>query len=210
MEPLPHVQPGALQTFPCLPQPRTGPGRLPEPWPSEEGAVARDSGPPLPPSSVIPSSSGTEGSLSLSLFFFAADPTGPALGPSQQGTPGSSAPDPGPESIPRVSDASSEAEHRGVGWVVPWLMGDLAVSHLRSLGRRHPSGSRTASASRTLPGQPRATPPCSGPTKSSLEDLTHSTNCTQNPIRALARLRRRLSPGRGQVGPAHQPEQRPT
>lgn len=79
-----------------------------------------------------------------------------------------------------------------------------------SLGRRHPSGSRTASASRTLPGQPRATPPCSGPTKSSLEDLTHSTNCTQNPIRALARLRRRLSPGRGQVGPAHQPEQRPT
>ncbi|XP_047616180.1 coiled-coil domain-containing protein 157 isoform X4 [Phacochoerus africanus] len=31
------------------------------------------------------------------------DPTGPALGPSQQGTPGSSAPDPGPESIPRVS-----------------------------------------------------------------------------------------------------------
>uniref|UniRef100_A0A8C3WLC5 Coiled-coil domain containing 157 n=1 Tax=Catagonus wagneri TaxID=51154 RepID=A0A8C3WLC5_9CETA len=79
-----------------------------------------------------------------------------------------------------------------------------------SPGRRHPPGSRTASVSRTLPGQPRTTPPCSGPSKSSLEDLTHSTNCTQNPIRALARLRRRLSPGRGQVGPAHQPEERPT
>ncbi|XP_043761726.1 coiled-coil domain-containing protein 157 [Cervus elaphus] len=79
-------------------------------------------------------------------------------------------------------------------------------------GRRHPPGSRTASAGRTLPGQPRASPPLqphSRPGKSSLEDMTYLTNCAQNPIRALARLRRRLSPGRGQASPAHQPQKRP-
>ncbi|XP_059974374.1 coiled-coil domain-containing protein 157 isoform X2 [Mesoplodon densirostris] len=81
------------------------------------------------------------------------------------------------------------------------------------LGRRHSPGSRTASAGRTLPGQPQASPPqqpCSRPSKSSLEDVTHSTNCAQNPIRALARLRRRLSPSRGQASPAYQPQERPT
>ncbi|XP_022406424.1 coiled-coil domain-containing protein 157 isoform X1 [Delphinapterus leucas] len=81
------------------------------------------------------------------------------------------------------------------------------------LGRQHSPGSRTASAGRTLPGQPQASPPqqpCSRPSKSSLEDVTHSTNCAQNPIRALARLRRRLSPSRGQAGPAYQPQERPT
>ncbi|XP_037366772.1 coiled-coil domain-containing protein 157 isoform X2 [Talpa occidentalis] len=80
------------------------------------------------------------------------------------------------------------------------------------LGRRHLPGSRTASAGRTLPGQSRASPaqqPCSRPTKSPLEDVTQSTICTQNPIRALARLRRRLSPGRGQVSSAHLPQERP-
>uniref|UniRef100_A0A9L0RUA3 Coiled-coil domain containing 157 n=1 Tax=Equus caballus TaxID=9796 RepID=A0A9L0RUA3_HORSE len=80
------------------------------------------------------------------------------------------------------------------------------------LGRRHPPGGRTASAGRTLPGQPRASPPqqpSSRPSKSSLEDVTHPTTCTQNPIRALARLRRRLSPGQGQAGPAYQPQERP-
>eukprot|EP00069_Balaena_mysticetus_P014654 bmy_01607T0 len=80
------------------------------------------------------------------------------------------------------------------------------------LGRRHSPGSRTASAGRTLPGQPQASPPqqpCSRPSKSSLEDVTHSTNCAQNPIRALARLRRRLSPSRGQASPAYQPQERP-
>ncbi|CAI9157305.1 unnamed protein product [Rangifer tarandus platyrhynchus] len=80
-------------------------------------------------------------------------------------------------------------------------------------GRRHPPGSRTASAGRTLPGQPWASPPLrphSRPGKSSLEDVTYPTNCAQNPIRALARLRRRLSPGRGQASPAHQPQERPT
>uniref|UniRef100_A0A8C6G3C1 Coiled-coil domain containing 157 n=1 Tax=Moschus moschiferus TaxID=68415 RepID=A0A8C6G3C1_MOSMO len=80
-------------------------------------------------------------------------------------------------------------------------------------GRRHPPDSRTASAGRTLPGQPRASPPLrphSRPGKSSLEDVTYPTNCTQNPIRALARLRRRLSPSRGQASPAHQPQGWPT
>ncbi|XP_055260510.1 coiled-coil domain-containing protein 157 isoform X3 [Moschus berezovskii] len=80
-------------------------------------------------------------------------------------------------------------------------------------GRRHPPGSRTASAGRTLPGQPRASPPLrphSRPGKSSLEDVTYPTNCAQNPIRALARLRRRLSPSRGQASPAHQPQGWPT
>ncbi|XP_031548455.2 coiled-coil domain-containing protein 157 isoform X1 [Vicugna pacos] len=81
------------------------------------------------------------------------------------------------------------------------------------LGRRHPPNSRTASAHRTLPGQPRASPPqqpCSRPSRSSPEDVTHSINCAQNPIRALARLRRRLSPGQGQASPAHQSQERPT
>ncbi|KAB0362069.1 hypothetical protein FD754_006225 [Muntiacus muntjak] len=80
-------------------------------------------------------------------------------------------------------------------------------------GRRHPPGSRTASAGSTLPSQPRASPalrPHSRPGKSSLEDMTYPTNCAQNPIRALARLRKRLSPGRGQASPAHQPQGRPT
>ncbi|XP_059884314.1 coiled-coil domain-containing protein 157 [Delphinus delphis] len=81
------------------------------------------------------------------------------------------------------------------------------------LGRQHSPGSRTASAGRTPPGQPQASPPqqpCSRPSKSSLEDVTHSTTCAQNPIRALARLRRRLSPSRGQASPAYQPQERPT
>ncbi|XP_060139168.1 coiled-coil domain-containing protein 157 isoform X2 [Globicephala melas] len=81
------------------------------------------------------------------------------------------------------------------------------------LGRQHSPGSRTASAGRTPQGQPQASPPqqpCSRPSKSSLEDVTHSTNCAQNPIRALARLRRRLSPSRGQASPAYQPQERPT
>ncbi|XP_044234926.1 coiled-coil domain-containing protein 157 [Ursus arctos] len=79
-------------------------------------------------------------------------------------------------------------------------------------GRRHLPSSRTASAGRTLPCQLRASPPqqsCSQPGRSSLEDMTHSTNCAQNPIRALARLRRRLSPGQGQASPAYQPQERP-
>ncbi|XP_047552615.1 coiled-coil domain-containing protein 157 isoform X3 [Lutra lutra] len=81
------------------------------------------------------------------------------------------------------------------------------------LGRRHLPSSRTASVGRTLPCQLRASPPqqsCSRPGRSSLEDMTHSTNCAQNPIRALARLRRRLSPGQSQASPAYQPQERPT
>ncbi|XP_008569578.1 PREDICTED: coiled-coil domain-containing protein 157 isoform X2 [Galeopterus variegatus] len=82
----------------------------------------------------------------------------------------------------------------------------------RPLGRRHSPGSRTGSAGRILPGQLLASPPrqpCSQPSKSSLDDGTHSTICTQNPIQALARLRRRLSPGRGQGSSAHQLQERP-
>ncbi|XP_042090761.1 coiled-coil domain-containing protein 157 isoform X3 [Ovis aries] len=80
-------------------------------------------------------------------------------------------------------------------------------------GRRHSPGSRPASAGRALPGQPQASPPLrphSRPSKSSPEDVTSPTNCTQSPIRALARLRRRLSPSRGRASPAHQPQERPT
>ncbi|DAA20508.1 TPA: coiled-coil domain-containing protein 157 [Bos taurus] len=64
-------------------------------------------------------------------------------------------------------------------------------------GRRHLPGSRPASAGRTLPGQPQASPPLRPhrrPGESSPEDATYLTNCAQSPIRALARLRRRLSP----------------
>uniref|UniRef100_A0A8C2SF86 Coiled-coil domain containing 157 n=1 Tax=Capra hircus TaxID=9925 RepID=A0A8C2SF86_CAPHI len=80
-------------------------------------------------------------------------------------------------------------------------------------GRRHSPGSRPASTGRALPGQPQASPPLrphSRPGKSSPEDVTSPTNCTQSPIRALARLRRRLSPSRGRASPAHQPQERPT
>ncbi|XP_026906592.2 coiled-coil domain-containing protein 157 isoform X2 [Acinonyx jubatus] len=79
--------------------------------------------------------------------------------------------------------------------------------------RQHLPSSRTASAGRTLPCQLRTSPPqqpCSRSSKPSLEDMTHSTNYAQNPIRALARLRRRLSPGQRQASPAHQPQERPT
>ncbi|XP_050662673.1 coiled-coil domain-containing protein 157 isoform X12 [Macaca thibetana thibetana] len=86
------------------------------------------------------------------------------------------------------------------------------------LGRQHLPGSKTG---RTLLGQPRASPPrqqpcaspprqpCSQPSKSLLEGVTHLDTCTQNPIKALVRLRKRLSPGRGQASSAHQPQERP-
>ncbi|ELW66535.1 Coiled-coil domain-containing protein 157 [Tupaia chinensis] len=80
------------------------------------------------------------------------------------------------------------------------------------LGRRHSPGCRMGSVGRTPPGQSRASPPrqpCSGPDRSSPPDVTHPAVCTQNPIQALARLRRRLSPGRGQASSAHQPQERP-
>ncbi|XP_055479929.1 coiled-coil domain-containing protein 157 isoform X4 [Psammomys obesus] len=81
------------------------------------------------------------------------------------------------------------------------------------MGRWQSPGSRMSSAGRTHPGGPRATPPrqpCSWPSKSSLEDGTQSAACAQNPIRALARLRRKLSPNRGQAGSSHQPQEHPT
>nr|XP_020036386.1 coiled-coil domain-containing protein 157 [Castor canadensis] len=74
------------------------------------------------------------------------------------------------------------------------------------------TGSRTGSGRRTQSGQPRASPsrhPGSWPAQSSLEEVTQSAICAQNPIRALARLRQRLSPSRGQAGSAHQPQERP-
>ncbi|XP_058137627.1 coiled-coil domain-containing protein 157 [Dasypus novemcinctus] len=80
----------------------------------------------------------------------------------------------------------------------------------RPLGRRPLPGSRTGSAGRSLPGQLRASPPQQPCSRPSLEDVTHSAICVQNPIRALARLRRRISPGRGQASSAHQPQERPT
>ncbi|XP_017800724.2 coiled-coil domain-containing protein 157 isoform X2 [Papio anubis] len=86
------------------------------------------------------------------------------------------------------------------------------------LGRQHLPSSKTG---RTLLGQPCASPPrqqpcaspprqpCSQPNKSLLEGVTHLDTCTQNPIKALVRLRKRLSPGRGQASSAHQPQERP-
>ncbi|XP_025254060.1 coiled-coil domain-containing protein 157 [Theropithecus gelada] len=104
------------------------------------------------------------------------------------------------------------------------------------LGRQHLPGSKTG---RTLLGQPCTSPPrqqpcaspprqqpcaspprqqpcaspprqpCSQPSKSLLEGVTHLDTCTQNPIKALVRLRKRLSPGRGQASSAHQPQERP-
>nr|KAF6311630.1 coiled-coil domain containing 157 [Pipistrellus kuhlii] len=77
----------------------------------------------------------------------------------------------------------------------------------RPLGRWHSPGSRAASAGKTLPGQRRASPSSQTggrSSKSSLEDVTYSTTCAQNPIQVLARLRRRLSPSRGPAGSAHQ------
>ncbi|XP_012869715.1 PREDICTED: coiled-coil domain-containing protein 157 [Dipodomys ordii] len=82
----------------------------------------------------------------------------------------------------------------------------------RSLGRRQSPGTRAGSTGRTPPGQPQAfspRQPCGWPSKSSLEGVTHSGVCAQNPIRALARLRRRLSPSRDQANSAHQPQERP-
>ncbi|XP_007952148.1 coiled-coil domain-containing protein 157, partial [Orycteropus afer afer] len=84
------------------------------------------------------------------------------------------------------------------------------------LGRRPLPGSRTGSASRTpsaqartsLPQQP-GSQPSSQPSKTSLEDVPHSAICSQNPIRALARLRKRLSPCRGQASSAQRSQERP-
>ncbi|XP_030741306.2 coiled-coil domain-containing protein 157 [Echinops telfairi] len=103
----------------------------------------------------------------------------------------------------------------------PLAKGTLATGHPAearraspgSLGRRPPPGSRRSSAGRTLPGQRRASPsqqPGSQPSKPPLEDVPHSAICSQNPIRALARLRRRLSPCRSQAGSTHQPQERRT
>ncbi|GAB1295746.1 Coiled-coil domain-containing protein 157 [Apodemus speciosus] len=77
-------------------------------------------------------------------------------------------------------------------------------------GKRQSPGSRTSSTGRTHPGGPRTSPsrpPGSLPSKFSLGDGTHSA--TQNPIRALARLRRKLSPNR-QAGSTYQSQERPT
>ncbi|XP_012918954.1 coiled-coil domain-containing protein 157 isoform X2 [Mustela putorius furo] len=99
---------------------------------------------------------------------------------------------------------------KGIQGTVPPAQAQNASPGL--LGRRHLPSSRTASVGRTLPCQLRESPPqqsCGRPGRSSLEDMTHSTNCAQNPIRALARLRRRLSPGQSQASPAYQPQERP-
>ncbi|KAM6165132.1 coiled-coil domain-containing protein 157 [Erethizon dorsatum] len=83
----------------------------------------------------------------------------------------------------------------------------------RPLSRRYLPSSRTGSRSRTPPGHPQRSPPrhpSNWPSKSSLEDVTHSAVCAQNPIRALARLRKRLSPNQGQASSAQQPQERPT
>lgn len=73
-------------------------------------------------------------------------------------------------------------------------------------GRRQSLGSWMAGAGRSLGAQAPVSPaqqlgrPCE----------VSPAVCTQNPMRALARLRRRLSPGRGQVGAEYPPKERPT
>ncbi|XP_004843495.1 coiled-coil domain-containing protein 157 isoform X1 [Heterocephalus glaber] len=83
----------------------------------------------------------------------------------------------------------------------------------RPLSRRYLPSSRMGSTGRTPPGHPQRSPPrqpTNWPSKSSLEDVTHSAICAQNPIRALVRLRRRLSPNQGRASSAQQPQERPT
>ncbi|KAM4827453.1 coiled-coil domain-containing protein 157 isoform 2-T2 [Thomomys bottae] len=82
----------------------------------------------------------------------------------------------------------------------------------RSLGRRHSPGTRASSRGRTPPRHPQAfspQQPSNWPNKSSLEGVTHSGICTQNPIRALSRFRRKLSPSRDQANSTQQPQERP-
>ncbi|XP_006894943.1 PREDICTED: coiled-coil domain-containing protein 157 [Elephantulus edwardii] len=83
----------------------------------------------------------------------------------------------------------------------------------RGLGRRPSPATRTSSAGRTLAGQPLASPlqpPGSQLSKTSQgEPVSQSAICSQNPMRALASLRRRLSPCRGPASSAHQPQERP-
>ncbi|XP_059131576.1 coiled-coil domain-containing protein 157 isoform X1 [Peromyscus eremicus] len=109
---------------------------------------------------------------------------------------------------------------QGQHWPPPYkdTQGEIPPAQAQStspgpMGRRQFPGSRANSTGRTHSGGPRASPsrqPCSWPSKASLEDRTHSANYTQNPIRALARLRRKLSPNRGQAGSTYQPQERPT
>ncbi|XP_036056516.1 coiled-coil domain-containing protein 157 isoform X2 [Onychomys torridus] len=105
---------------------------------------------------------------------------------------------------------------QGQHWSPPYkdTQGEIAPAQAQNTslgptGRRPFPGSRASSTGRTHPGGPRAFP-SSWPSKVSLEDRTYSANCTQNPIRALARLRRKLSPNRGQAGSTYQPQERPT
>ncbi|CAH6989807.1 Ccdc157 [Phodopus roborovskii] len=102
---------------------------------------------------------------------------------------------------------------QGQLWSPPYKDTQAHSTSPGPMDRRQSPGSRASSMGRTHPGGPRASPsrqPCSWPSKSSLEDRTYSATCTQNPIRALARLRRKLSPNRGQAGSSYQPQERPT
>nr|AAH46392.1 4930562D19Rik protein [Mus musculus] len=100
--------------------------------------------------------------------------------------------------------------YKGIQGATPPAQAQSAFSGLT--GRRQSPGSRTSSTGRTHPGGLRTSPswqPGSLPSKFSLGDGSHSASCTQNPIRALARLRRKLSPNR-QAGSTYQPQERPT
>ncbi|XP_036012409.1 coiled-coil domain-containing protein 157 isoform X7 [Mus musculus] len=100
--------------------------------------------------------------------------------------------------------------YKGIQGATPPAQAQSAFSGLT--GRRQSPGSRTSSTGRTHPGGLRTSPsrqPGGLPSKFSLGDGSHSASCTQNPIRALARLRRKLSPNR-QAGSTYQPQERPT
>lgn len=100
--------------------------------------------------------------------------------------------------------------YKGIQGATPPAQAQSAFSGLT--GRRQSPGSRTSSTGRTHPGGLRTSPsrqPGGLPSKFSLGDGSHSASCTQNPIRALARLRRKPSPNR-QAGSTYQPQERPT
>nr|XP_044987988.1 coiled-coil domain-containing protein 157 isoform X2 [Jaculus jaculus] len=88
--------------------------------------------------------------------------------------------------------------HKDIQGAAPPAQAQSASS--RPVSRKHPLGSRTGSAGKTPPGRPQASPAQQPSSKPSPENRTVSATCAQNPIRALARLRRRLSPSRGTVG----------
>ncbi|EHH20139.1 hypothetical protein EGK_02933 [Macaca mulatta] len=134
----------------------------------------------------------------------------------KQGNPGSNTASPGPEHIPRALGQTAPSwQQDGQDPAGPALRipTSAALRIPTSAALRIPTSAAalriptSAASLRPCASPPRQ--PCSQPSKSLLEGVTHLDTCTQNPIKALVRLRKRLSPGRGQASSAHQPQERP-